>query len=152
MFRIGNLTSSTVIILYLKSKMMPYFTWFWHQEWGHTVAYYSCRTQRYQAPQGTFCYWNIPRSSARFQPYVWSKTSHSKYSMTVESAFLRREAAWVYLYLWRQGCRQNQSLTGPALVFFIVLVTALAVVTMFESTPHHSYYGGGLALRWVFVR
>ena len=23
---------------------------------------------------------------------------------------------------------------------------------MFGSTPHHSYYGGGLALRWVFVR
>jgi hypothetical protein len=35
---------------------------------------------------------------------------------------------------------------------FVVLVTALAVVTMFGSTPHHSYYGGGLALRWVFVR
>jgi hypothetical protein len=35
---------------------------------------------------------------------------------------------------------------------FVVLVTALAVVTMFGSTPHHSYYGSGLALRWVFVR
>ncbi len=23
---------------------------------------------------------------------------------------------------------------------------------MFGSTPHHSYYGGGFALRWVFVR
>jgi hypothetical protein len=36
--------------------------------------------------------------------------------------------------------------------FFIMLVTALAVVTMLRSTPHHSYYGGGFALRWVFVR
>jgi hypothetical protein len=32
-----------------------------------------------------------------------------------------------------------------------VLVTALAVVTMFRSTPHHSYYGSGFALRWVFL-
>jgi hypothetical protein len=32
-----------------------------------------------------------------------------------------------------------------------VLVTALEVVTRFGSTPHHSYYGGGLALRWVFL-
>ncbi len=35
---------------------------------------------------------------------------------------------------------------------FVVLVTALAVVIMFGSTPHHSYHGGGLALRWVFIR
>jgi hypothetical protein len=35
---------------------------------------------------------------------------------------------------------------------FVVLVTALAVVTMFRFTPHHSYYGGGSALRWVFFR
>ncbi len=34
----------------------------------------------------------------------------------------------------------------------IVLVTALAVVAMLRSTPHHSNYGGGPALRWVFVR
>ncbi len=33
----------------------------------------------------------------------------------------------------------------------IVLVTALAVVTMLRSTPHHSDYGIGPALRWVFV-
>jgi hypothetical protein len=32
-----------------------------------------------------------------------------------------------------------------------VLVTALAVVTRFRSTPHHSYYGGDSALRWVFL-
>ncbi len=32
-----------------------------------------------------------------------------------------------------------------------MLVTALAVVTMLRSTPHHSNYGGGSALRWVFV-
>ncbi len=35
---------------------------------------------------------------------------------------------------------------------FIVLVTELAVVTMLGSTPHHSDYVGGSALRWVFVR
>jgi hypothetical protein len=28
----------------------------------------------------------------------------------------------------------------------------LAVVTMLRSTPHHSYYGGGFALWWVFIR
>jgi hypothetical protein len=28
----------------------------------------------------------------------------------------------------------------------------LALVTMLRSTPHHSHYGGGSALRWVFVR
>ncbi len=33
-----------------------------------------------------------------------------------------------------------------------MLVTALAVVTMFRFTPHHSYYGCGFALRWVFIR
>ncbi len=33
----------------------------------------------------------------------------------------------------------------------VVLVTALAVVTMFRSIPHHSYYGSGFALRWVFL-
>ncbi len=92
------------------------------QEWGHTVAYYSCHTPRYQAPQGTFCYWNIQRSSAQFQPYIWSKTSHSKYSTTVEPAFSRREAAWVCLYLRRQGRHQNQSLIGPALVFCLYLL------------------------------
>jgi hypothetical protein len=57
------------------------------------------------------------RSSAQFQPYVWFETSHSKYSTTVEPAFLRREAAWVCLYLQRQGHHQNKSLIGPALVF-----------------------------------
>jgi hypothetical protein len=36
--------------------------------------------------------------------------------------------------------------------FCLLLVTALAVVTMFRSTPHHSNYGGGFALMWVFVR
>jgi hypothetical protein len=36
--------------------------------------------------------------------------------------------------------------------FFIVLVTALAVGTMLRSTPHHSDYGGGFSLWWVFVR
>jgi hypothetical protein len=35
---------------------------------------------------------------------------------------------------------------------FVVLVTALAVVTMLRSTSHHSNYGSGFALRWVFVR
>jgi hypothetical protein len=35
---------------------------------------------------------------------------------------------------------------------FLVLVTALAVVAMFSSTPHHSYYGCWFALRWVFFR
>ncbi len=34
----------------------------------------------------------------------------------------------------------------------VVLVTALVVVTMLRSTPHHSNYGGGFALRLVFVR
>ncbi len=34
----------------------------------------------------------------------------------------------------------------------VVLVTALAVVTMFGSTPYHSCYSGGFALRWVFVK
>ncbi len=33
-----------------------------------------------------------------------------------------------------------------------MLVTALAVVTMLQSTPHHSNYGGGFALWWVFIR
>jgi hypothetical protein len=56
------------------------------------VAYYSYRTQQYPATQGTFCYWNIQRNSAQFQPYAWSETSHLKYSTTVEPAFSRREA------------------------------------------------------------
>jgi hypothetical protein len=34
---------------------------------------------------------------------------------------------------------------------FVVLVTALAVVFMFRSNLHHSYYGCALALRWVFL-
>ncbi len=32
-----------------------------------------------------------------------------------------------------------------------MLVTALTVVTMLRFTPHHSNYGSGPALRWVFV-
>jgi hypothetical protein len=72
-------------------------------------------TQQYQALQGTFFYWNIQRSSAQFQPFVWSETSHLKHSTTVEPVFLRREAAWVCPYLQKQGPHQNQSLTGPAL-------------------------------------
>jgi hypothetical protein len=28
----------------------------------------------------------------------------------------------------------------------------LAVVTMLRSTLHHSYYGSGFALWWVFIR
>ena len=101
----------------------------WHQEWGHTVAYYSCRTWQYQAPQDNFCYQNTQINSAQFQPYVWSETSHSKYSTTVEPAFLRREAAWVCLYLRRRGCRQNQSLTGPALVFVFSACYCIGGVT-----------------------
>jgi hypothetical protein len=41
------------------------------------------------------------RSSAQFQLFVWSETSHSKYSTTVEPTFFRKEAAWVYLCLQR---------------------------------------------------
>jgi hypothetical protein len=80
------------------------------------VAYQSGHAQQYQALQGTFCYQNIQRNSAQLQPFIWSKTSHSKYSTTVEPVFLRREAAWICLYLQRQGHRQNQSLTGPVII------------------------------------
>jgi hypothetical protein len=50
----------------------------------------------------------------------------------------------------RSPSEPESNRTGTS--FFVVLVTALVVVTMFGSTPHHSYYGGCLALRWVFSR
>jgi hypothetical protein len=51
----------------------------------------------------------------------------NKYSITVEPAFLCREAEWVCLCSERLGLCQNHCLTRPALVSFVVLVTAAAV-------------------------
>ncbi len=149
MFLIGQMISSMVIILYLKFKMIPNLSWSQCQEWGHTAAYYSCRIQPHQAPHCTFCYQNIWRCSAPPGLYAASERSHLKYSMTVEPAFLSREAAWVYLCSLRKGCHQNHCLTGLALFLLTVLVTALTGVTILRITPQHSNYCCGSTFCWI---
>jgi hypothetical protein len=68
--------------------------------------------------------------------------------MTVEPAFLRREAAWVCLCSQRQGCHQNHCLTGNALN--LAYSTAVAAATILGFTPHHSYDCHGFTFWWVF--
>ncbi len=134
MFCIGNLASSTVIISYLKSEMMPYFFMIFTPR---TRSYCGLLFLSYSRISGSARYLLLSEYSKKFSSisaYVWSKTSHSKYSTTVEPAFLRREAAWVCICLRRQGCHQNQSLTGPALVFVCIAC----------------YYVGGGDCVWVY--
>jgi hypothetical protein len=146
MFCIGNLTSSTVIILSLKSKMMPYF---FMVLTPRMRSYCSLLLLSYSMISGSarylFAIGIVKEVQLDFSLTFGLKHPIQSIPHTVEPAFLRREAAWVCPYLQRQGRHQNQSLIRPALVF---VCSACYCV----STPHHSYYGGGLTLRWIFVR
>jgi hypothetical protein len=85
---------------------------------GHTVAYEFCHTQQYQVPQGTFCYWNkFKEIQLNFSLLFGLKPPIQSIPQLWNQPFLRREAAWVYFCLQRQGHHQNQSLTGPAHFF-----------------------------------
>ncbi len=64
MFLIGEMISSIIIVLALKSCMNLTLWWFLWQELGHTVAYYPCCTQPHHVLNSTFCYQSIHRSLA----------------------------------------------------------------------------------------
>jgi hypothetical protein len=51
----GKVMSSTVIVLALKSIVIPTSFMVLHQERGHVVAYYPCRTGPHQVPTRTLC-------------------------------------------------------------------------------------------------
>ncbi len=70
----------------------------------------------------------------------------------MELAFLRREAAWVFFIYEDEAAVRTRVYQDPHYFLSVVLVTALAVVTRFGSTPHHSNYGDGFSLRWVFSK
>jgi hypothetical protein len=80
---------------------------------------------------------------------LWLNTvgrSHSKYSTTVEPAYLSRDTSCDCLLERRLGVRcYDYCLTGPALMLWVVLFTTLVTILRFTITPITAV----VCLRWV---
>ncbi len=129
------------------------------------MAYYPCCTWPHQVLTRTFSYQHLLLDSTtsgaeenlllsaylRRSAPPWLNTfgrSHSKYSTTVEPAFLSRDTSWVCLCLERLGvCCYNYGLTGPALMLWVVLVTTVVTIFRFTITPTTAV----VCFRWALL-